>query len=161
MPALRAALTDAGFAGVRTHLQSGNIVLDAKLDAPAVATRIEQLIADRFGGLSIPIVTRTREELAGVIAANPLVAYATDPKLHQVTFLSEPLSQARAQELHDLAAPSERLAVAGREIYAWHPEGIARSKLANALAGKLGVVATARNWTTVNAIMELADTNAT
>ena len=38
----------------------------------------------------------------------------------------------------------------GREIYAWHPDGVARSKLWNALAGKgLGVTATARNWTTV------------
>jgi len=46
---------------------------------------------------------------------------------------------------------------AGREIYAWHPEGVARSKLWAALAGKrLGVTATARNWTTVEKLLELA-----
>ena len=53
---------------------------------------------------------------------------------------------------------SERIAVHGREVYAWHPDGVARSKLWNALAGKgLGVTATARNWTTVCKLLEMAD----
>ena len=45
----------------------------------------------------------------------------------------------------------------GREIYAWHPDGVARSKLWNELAGKgLGVTATARNWTTVTTLLDMA-----
>ncbi len=48
--------------------------------------------------------------------------------------------------------------VAGRELYAWHPDGVARSKLWNELAGKeLGVTATARNWTTVTNLLAMAD----
>ncbi len=59
--------------------------------------------------------------------------------------------------LQELAHESERIAVHGREVYAWHPDGVARSKLWNALAGKdLGVTATARNWTTVNRLLEMA-----
>ena len=51
----------------------------------------------------------------------------------------------------------ERFVLSGREVYAWHPEGVARSKLWNMLAGKgLGVTATARNWTTVTKLLELA-----
>ena len=51
----------------------------------------------------------------------------------------------------------EQLAVIGRELYAWHPDGIARSKLWAALAGgRLGVIATARNWTTVETLAEMA-----
>ena len=47
--------------------------------------------------------------------------------------------------------------IEGREIYAWHPRGVARSKLWNAVASaKLGVTATARNWTTVEALLALA-----
>jgi uncharacterized protein (DUF1697 family) len=46
--------------------------------------------------------------------------------------------------------------VAGREVYAWHPKTIARSKLWTKLAGKtLGVTATSRNWATVEALLEL------
>ena len=46
----------------------------------------------------------------------------------------------------------------GRELYAWHPDGVGRSKLARLLSDKgLGVTATARNWTTVTAVLVLAD----
>jgi uncharacterized protein (DUF1697 family) len=60
------------------------------------------------------------------------------------------------------AVAPERVAFHGREIYAWHPEGVARSKLWNSLAGKgLGVTATARNWTTVTTLLEMAGGQAT
>jgi hypothetical protein len=43
-------------------------------------------------------------------------------------------------------------------VYAWHPDGVGRSKLAALLTGKgLGVTATSRNWTTVTALLALAD----
>jgi uncharacterized protein (DUF1697 family) len=61
-------------------------------------------------------------------------------------------------ELEDVAADREEVVSIGREIYAWHPDGVARSKLWAKLAGKaLGVTATARNWTTVTKLLELAD----
>ena len=45
----------------------------------------------------------------------------------------------------------------GRELYAWHPDGVGRSKLWTKLAGQtLGVRATARNWTTVTTLLEMA-----
>jgi uncharacterized protein (DUF1697 family) len=53
----------------------------------------------------------------------------------------------------------ERFVAGGRELYAWHPEGVARSRLWTLLGGpRLGVTATARNWTTVTSLLELADT---
>ena len=52
----------------------------------------------------------------------------------------------------------ERLVVIGRELHAWHPDGIARSGLSAGLAGPtLGVEATARNWTTVTKLLALVD----
>jgi len=48
--------------------------------------------------------------------------------------------------------------VQGREVYGWHPEGVAHSKLSKRLAGQgLGVTATARNWTTVTTLLAMAD----
>jgi uncharacterized protein (DUF1697 family) len=47
---------------------------------------------------------------------------------------------------------------AGRELYGWHPEGVARSKLWGRIASKgLGVTATARNWATVTTLLTMAD----
>jgi uncharacterized protein (DUF1697 family) len=61
------------------------------------------------------------------------------------------------RELEQVAAAEEQVVVKGREVYAWHPAGVARSKLWAKLAGKtLGVTGTSRNWTTVEALLELA-----
>jgi uncharacterized protein (DUF1697 family) len=61
------------------------------------------------------------------------------------------------KKLEQAVAPTERFVVRGREVYAWHPAGVARSKLWALLAGdKLGVTATSRNWTTLTKLLELA-----
>ena len=157
MPELRDLLSSAGFEDVRTYLQSGNVVLSAKGSSEQVARECERQIADHFG-LDIPAVVRTRAELAKVVARNPLARVAVDPKRYQVSFLTGKLGAGVLRKLEAAAVPSEQFVVAGREVYAWHPEGIGRSRLWTLLAGRgLGVTATARNWTTVTSLLALAD----
>jgi uncharacterized protein (DUF1697 family) len=157
MPRLRAALEEAGFENVATYVQSGNVVLTSRDSAAKVARAIERLIEKEFG-LKIPAVVRTRAQLGQVVKRNPLGKVAKDPKRYQVSFLEKKPSAALVGKLEEVAAPGERVVAEGREIYAWHPEGVARSKLWAALAGRgLGVTATARNWTTVTKLLELAD----
>ena len=76
-----------------------------------------------------------------------------------MSFLSAPARPRRScAKLEALAVGDERFTAIGREFYTWHPDGVARSKLWAALAGKgLGVTATARNWTTVTTLLEMAD----
>jgi uncharacterized protein (DUF1697 family) len=156
MPALREALEKAGFTDVQTYLQSGNVVLESRAKPETVRRKVEQLIAERFK-LEIAVVVRTRAELAAVARRNPHAKVATDPKRYQVTFLSKKLPAATVRELEQAAAPEERVVVSGREVFAWHPKTIARSKLWSKLAGQgLGVTATSRNWTTVEALLELS-----
>jgi uncharacterized protein (DUF1697 family) len=156
MPDLRSALEQGGFGEVQTYLQSGNVVLESHATPESVRRKVEGLIAERFG-LEIAVVVRTKAELAAVVRRNPLGNVATDPKRHQVTFLSKKLAAKAVRELEEAATPQERVVVAGLEVYAWHPSGVARSKLWAKLAGKgLGVTATSRNWTTVKALLGLA-----
>jgi uncharacterized protein (DUF1697 family) len=157
MPELRALFGEAGYGDVRTYLQSGNIVVSSD-GAPAQLEReASGLIADRFG-FDVPVVARTRDELAAVVAADPLGDLADSPKRYQVSFLDAPLADDVAKRLRALVVEPEALVIEGREIYAWHPDGVARSKLWNGLAGKgLGVTATARNWTTVTTLLAMAD----
>jgi uncharacterized protein (DUF1697 family) len=160
MPALRDALTADGFADVRTYVQSGNVVLESRKQAATVAKDCARVIEETFD-LKIAVVTRTRDELAEVVRRNPLGRVAAEPRRYQVSFLSAEPDAAVVSRLAALAAGEERMEVIGREIYAWHPAGVARSKLWNALAGKgLGVTATARNWTTVETLLGMADENA-
>jgi uncharacterized protein (DUF1697 family) len=157
MPELREALEDAGYEDVRTYLQSGNVVLTSAASEKKVARDSERLIADRFG-LEIAVVARTRNELAKVVERNPLARVAKDPKRYQVSFLEKKPAPKVVRELEEVAAEKEEVVSIGRELYAWHPAGVARSKLWARLAGKnLGVTATARNWTTVTKLLELAD----
>ena len=103
------------------------------------------------------MIVRTRAQLAKVVERNPLAEVATEPKRYQVSFLSGKPSAEVMRKLEDAAAAEERVVLAGREIYAWHPEGIGRARLWTLLAGRgLGVTATARNWTTVTTLLELA-----
>ena len=156
MAKLREALENASFADVRTHLQSGNVVLSSKTKPEQTARKCERLIEDEFG-LEIDVVVRTPAELARVLERNPLGNVAKDPKRYQVSFLAEPLPATAKRKLEDAVLEPEELVFSGREIYAWHPKGVARSKLWAALAGRgLGVTATARNWTTVTKLLELA-----
>jgi uncharacterized protein (DUF1697 family) len=156
MPTLRDALTQAGYEDVRTYVQSGNIVLRSSKPPAAVAARTRELIKETFD-LDIPVVVRTGAELAAVVKLNPLGEVADEPKRYQVSFCDTEPDARLLASLDDLVTGDERVTAAGREIYAWHPAGVARSKLANKAAGKgLGVTATARNWKTVTTLLAMA-----
>jgi uncharacterized protein (DUF1697 family) len=157
MPALRERLTEAGFADVRTYVQSGNILVSSDAPSDQLARDCERHIADSFG-LSIDVLARTRDELAEVVRRNPLAEVAVDPKRYQVSFCSPEPDSELLERLAVLASASERFVAIGRELYAWHPDGIARSRLwAKLGSGRLGVTATARNWSTVTTLLEMAD----
>jgi uncharacterized protein (DUF1697 family) len=158
MPELRALLTEAGFADVRTYVASGNVVLSSSRKPASVAGEAERLIAEKFG-LDVDVIVRTRDELAEVVARNPLADVAVEPKRYQVTFLEEAVDPEVVARLDLLAFEPERLAFDGRELYTWHPEGIGRSKLWAKLASRGGVGArgTARNWNTVTTLLAMAD----
>lgn len=157
MPELRELLADAGFDDVRTYLQSGNVVLSSDASPDEVVRECEEQIAARFG-LDIRVVVRTRDDLAEVVRRDPLGKVAVNPKRYQVTFLTVEPAPEVMRKLAAATAPPEQLVHVGRELYAWHPDGVGRSRLGTLLAGRaLGVTATARNWTTVTKLLALAD----
>ena len=157
MPDLRALLTDAGFQDVSTYVQSGNVVLSSRASPRKLERETAKLMSERFG-FEIPVIARTHDQLAAVVDKNPLAKVAENPKRYQVAFLSKKLDAKTVKRLEELRVDPEVMFVDGLEIYAWHPEGVARSKLWNALASKtLGVTCTARNWTTVCKLLEMAE----
>jgi uncharacterized protein (DUF1697 family) len=156
MPDLRGVLEDAGFDDVRTYLQSGNVVVGNKAKSDDVARETERLIAKHFG-LDIAVVVRSRTQLAKIVERNPLQKVAESPKRYQVSFLASKPRRDVIERVEAAAQPPEQVVSIGREIYAWHPEGIGRSRLWTLLAGqRLGITATARNWTTVTKLLSLA-----
>jgi uncharacterized protein (DUF1697 family) len=159
MPDLRALLAEAGFEDVATYVQSGNVVLRSGLPERKLISECERLLAERFG-FEVPVIVRSRDELAEVVKRNPLGGVAFNPKRYQVSFLERPLEPEVLERLDGLALADERIVAIDRELYSWHPEGVARSKLWARVAGAGGlggVTATGRNWNTVQKLLEMAE----
>lgn len=156
MADLRDAVSGAGYDDVRTYVQSGNVVLASGIVPVQLERDLERLILDHWG-FEVPVIVRTRDELHRVVERNPLGEVATNPKRYQVSFLTQELESRRVEELSSLATDAERVVALGREVYSWHPDGVARSKLSAKLAGSgLAMKATARNWTTVENLLAMA-----
>lgn len=156
MPALCEALQEAGMQEVVTYVQSGNVVLESRAKPDALAREVEARIAEGFG-LEVGALVRTRAELARIVRADPLGEIAEQEKLYQVTFCAGKPDAKALAKVAERAVEGERLLALGREIFAWFPHGVGRSKLAAQLSKQnLGVLATARNWTTVKKLLELA-----
>lgn len=159
MQALRQALTGAGYVRVRTYVQSGNIVLDTQQDSGQFAAAVSALLSAEFG-LEVPVVVRTAAELAEVVARNPFTREAAvNARALQVTFRADEVGPEDLAALQARATPTERVFASGREVYSWHPDGIGRSRLAQAITPKYAA-ATARNWATVSTLLEMATTDA-
>jgi uncharacterized protein (DUF1697 family) len=154
MPRLQKVLTARGHEEVRTHLRSGNVLLASPLDATGLAADVSAAIAEEFG-LDVPVVIRTAEELADVVAADPLGEVSTDPSRYSVTFLPEEPDDAAVAALPPADGGEYR--VLGRELYLWLPDGMSRSPMGTWKWDRLlGVAGTNRNWNTVTRLVELS-----
>ncbi|HVR77261.1 MAG TPA: DUF1697 domain-containing protein [Acidimicrobiia bacterium] len=156
MAELKAQLDASGLPDVRTHLNSGNLLLlPGSTDPPELAPLIQQVIRDRFD-LEIGVIIRTREELEDVVARNPLLEQgATGTQLHGILLAATP-DETRVADLDPDRSPPDRFVVSGKEIFVHYPRGSGRSKLnLDYFERKLGVIGTARNWNTMTRLLEM------
>jgi uncharacterized protein (DUF1697 family) len=152
--AVRQVYAGLGLADVATYLRSGNVVFTTggAVNA-ALVGRIEAALKARFG-FAIPVVNRTLAELRATVAANPFPEEARrEPAKLVVVFLPQPPSQAERAALAKPVDGPERLQLAGADLYVHYAAGIGRSKLKLPLA----VPGTARNWTTIAALVAMAE----
>ena len=151
MDALKALHESLGLKNVRTYLQSGNVVFQARSADPL---RIEREIQETLQ-LDLTVILRSAAELRAAVSANPLPQRVHHPSAYVIAFLS---AEPRDPSALDAYAGPEERRLLGRELYLYYGEGMARSKLTNALIErKLGVKATARNWRTVTKLLELCE----
>lgn len=154
MTDLRALLSERGYEDVKTYLQSGNAVVTSDRSPAEVEADISAAIASALGH-EVAVVVRTADQLEEVVRDDPFADVRTDHRFHQALFLAgEPDPKAIAA-LRDTDFSPERLVVASGVLHAWCPDGTNDSPLLKALT-KLRTTATARNWRTVEKLLELA-----
>lgn len=144
------------FKNVQTYIQSGNVIFQSsESDVSKLITKIEKKIKQVFG-FDVPVVIRTKEELQKAIKKMPFTNKETDGVY--MMFLSDKPGQIPLDEINKVKDKSETFYISGKEIYLSCPKGFGQTKLTiNLFEKKLKITATARNWNTVNKLMELAD----
>lgn len=158
MAELRTLLAELGHGDVRTHLQSGNAVFSsASDDENALAAELEQAIEKRFG-FPVPCLVRDGGYLAAVAAACPFPADELEGRQLHITYYGQPVDAERFAGIDAAVFLPEEFRLGDRALYLYTPDGLGRSKLAEALfrpARNKGVIATSRNWNTVVKLVEM------
>jgi uncharacterized protein (DUF1697 family) len=156
MADLRNALERRGFAGVRTLMQTGNLILPA---APAQGSKLEGLLERELAAgleLTTDVYVRCAAELAEVIAKNPFPQEAKrDPSHLLVVFRKTPADEALVRAIRATITGREAVEAVGRHLYIVYPDGIGRSKLkVPEKKADPSTRGTGRNWNTVLKLAE-------
>ena len=155
MKTLREMCAALGLSYVKTYINSGNVIFEtAKTDDKKLADRIETAIEKEFS-LKIKVIARTIDEIENIVKNNPFGGqFENDKDLH-VFFLNEALTQEKRELLLSNNTENEMYAVQNREIFCLLTTGVSDNLMGKDYIGKkLKVSATARNWRTVNKILE-------
>jgi uncharacterized protein (DUF1697 family) len=162
MTDLSAIYRKLGFKDAETYIQSGNVVFNCKDDVniQIVATLVEEAILKKFK-YTIPVLNRTTAELKKLITDNPFVNIKDfDPAKLAVIFLYEEPTIDQTDKVRNVDYPPDRFKIIGKEIFIYCPNGFGRTKLyTNFFENKMKVTGTARNWKTINAVLEIAEKN--
>jgi uncharacterized protein (DUF1697 family) len=144
-------LGDLGFTGVKSLLQSGNVVFRCTGPAnAALEAKLEAAVAEQLG-VKTTFFVRSASEWDAIVAKNPYPREAeADPaRLVLMTLKSAP-SAKDVDALRAAITGRETIAAIGKQAYFIYPDGQGTSKLTNAvIERKLGSSGTARNWNTV------------
>lgn len=156
MADLRRALTEHGAQGVRTLLNSDNVVLQSPLPTAAVAELVRTAIAEDLG-LRIPVMVRSAIEVAAVLAEDPFDGATTDDSRSFIGFCAGKPTTAATRRFTALSGDHFTTAVRRGHLYVWCPDGMIASGFGRITPDKeIGLEVTMRNRRTVTKLAALA-----
>ncbi len=158
MADLRAVFEGLGFRGVRTLLNSGNVVFSLPTKGRgSVRTRIEKALASKLGLIS-PVTILSADEVRAAVRDNPLSHVATNPS-HLLVLVPQvvPFDLGRLKPLLKKRWAPKVLALGNRVAYLWCANGVAKSPLWSAVDRALERRGTARNIATLRKAASLVE----
>ena len=155
MADLRSLYESLGFGNVQSYVQSGNVVFDSnEQDVTKLKESIEAQIEAQIG-FSVPVLILTAADFQRIIESHPFKNEEAIRVL--VTFLYMHPEQSKLLDLSHYEDKVDKFAIGEQEIFLFCPGGYGKTKLSNTFfERKLDVVATTRNWKSVNALYEMA-----
>jgi uncharacterized protein (DUF1697 family) len=154
MADLRSVVDAAGGTDVRTYVQSGNVVFaHPSRSRGGLAADLSKRIG-AVTGFAVPVVLRTAAELRAIVRGNPYPD-ASGTQLHVLFYGAKPAT-AELKQVDAARFAPEEFTARGAELYLYLPNGMGRAKLPVAIGRVVKEPATARNWKTVTALLEMA-----
>jgi uncharacterized protein (DUF1697 family) len=121
MAEVATALTDAGFANVRTILATGNVLLESSAGVAGVRKKAEAALRERFG-YDAWVLAYGIDTLRAVVDAYPFEP-EVDGYQSYVTFVADPAVLDELAALGDQAGPDEKISRGDGVVYWQVPKG--------------------------------------
>jgi len=147
-----------GFQNVKTYLQSGNVIFEtdsfSEIDLQKQIT--SQIKQDLY--LNVPVIVFSSEYIAQVCENNPFAKLlATDVAKLYVTFFAEVPGHSSVEKIRSDQYLPDEFVMKEKLVYLNCIVGYGKTKLNNNFfENKLKVIATTRNWNTVNNLAALS-----
>jgi uncharacterized protein (DUF1697 family) len=151
MADFKRVLTTIGATRADTYVNSGNAVVD--LPAKGLAEQVGAALTAELG-LTVGVVVVSSVELQAIVKANPWPELAETPKQLHVVFADEQADPALIARLGTVQGGDEFL-VGKKCLYLRYGAQSHNSPIVPVLK-KINGVTTARNWSTVLALLDLA-----
>jgi uncharacterized protein (DUF1697 family) len=158
MSDLRVVLEMAGYAAVRTYIQSGNALFETDAPRAELEESIEALLAERLG-CPVLVVVRSHRQLAYVVASAP-EGFGADRVTHlsDVVFLKAPLKSAQAMRAVSLREGVDRAWAGTGVLYLDRlAERSSQSRLSKLASTPQYQKMTIRNWSTTTKLLAMLD----
>lgn len=159
MAELRAMCERLNLQNVKTYIQSGNIVFKSSMvQTNDIAILLHNEIQKHFN-FNVPVIVKTVNELSQIIEKNPFVSQEdiTANRIYFVLLNSLPAIEL-LENLSEETFENEEYVVIDNCLYLKCALGYGKAKLNNNLIErKLKVLATTRNYRTMNKLQELCN----
>jgi len=159
MEALREICASLNLQNARTYVQSGNLLFqttekDLKTISERIATSIEE-----SHGFRPSVICLTSTALRDTAARNPFAGrQGLDPGKLAVCFLAEKPSPESRATLSQFKTETEELRIGEQELFIYFENGMGKTKLSMpAVERAVKTAMTARNWNTVENLIEMAN----
>jgi len=155
---LKLAFEKAGYANVKTLIQSGNVVFESGLqDKEKITTHIESMLSKAFN-YSARVVTRSHKEIQKILFRAPDDWKKEKDLRCYIAFVKEPLTADEVAKDVELNEGIDSLSTAEGVLYmSTKMEGLTKSKFVKFIGKKVYKDVTMRNYKTTRMILELME----
>ncbi len=159
MATLRGIFESGGFAGVRTYIQSGNVLFaSSDKNSDAVRTKVERTIAEALG-YEVPTLIRSDAEMKKIVAKNIFVGeHAKGKTKMYVVFLDQRPSKKERDEVLSLQVKGMSFHFGACELYCLLDARFSGNTSPFSVAAIDKILrqkTTARNWATTTTLLDM------